>query len=69
MAASLFRLLGDAQNAAGASFHAAKLLLDLGSPQLAQVSDALLHACVYRDTITFQQFLEMTCSDESGGVF
>ncbi|KAF5897593.1 separin, partial [Clarias magur] len=37
LAASLLRLLGDVQNSAGASLHAAKLLLDLGCPHLAQV--------------------------------
>ncbi|MCI4374988.1 hypothetical protein PGIGA_G00103820 [Pangasianodon gigas] len=50
LAASLFRLLGDVQNSAGASFHAAKLLLDLGSPQLAQVQLDQAQRCLTADT-------------------
>ncbi|KAK3575127.1 hypothetical protein QTP86_020811 [Hemibagrus guttatus] len=50
LAVSLFRLLGDVQNSAGASFHAAKLLLDLGSPQLAQVQLDQAQRCLTADT-------------------
>ncbi|KAL7891419.1 hypothetical protein AOLI_G00008950 [Acnodon oligacanthus] len=42
LSANLFRLLGDGQNSAGAFCHSAKLLLDLGSPQLAE--EQLNHA-------------------------
>ncbi|MCJ8729137.1 hypothetical protein PDJAM_G00102520 [Pangasius djambal] len=50
LAASLLRHLGDVQNSAGASFHAAKLLLDLGSPQLAQVQLDQAQRCLTADT-------------------
>ncbi|XP_053492769.1 separin isoform X2 [Ictalurus furcatus] len=50
LAASLSRLLGDVQNSATASFHAAKLLLDLGSPQLAQVQLDQAQQCLTADT-------------------
>ncbi|XP_047669952.1 separin-like [Tachysurus fulvidraco] len=50
LAASLLRLLGDVQNSATALFHAAKLLLDLGSPQLAQVQLDQAQNCLNTDT-------------------
>ncbi|XP_046701101.1 separin [Silurus meridionalis] len=52
LAASLFRLLGDVQNSAGASLHAATLLLDLGAPQLAQVQLDEAQQCLNTDTST-----------------
>ncbi|XP_072539170.1 separin [Salminus brasiliensis] len=46
LSASLFRLLGDGQNSAGAFCHSARLLLDLGSPQLAQTQLEQAEQCL-----------------------
>ncbi|XP_062853099.1 separin [Trichomycterus rosablanca] len=46
LAAGLFQRLGDDQNSANAFLHAAKLLLDLGSPQLAQVQLQKAEQCL-----------------------
>ncbi|XP_066521255.1 separin isoform X2 [Hoplias malabaricus] len=46
LSASLFCLLGDGQNGAISFCHSAKLLLDLGSPQLAQVQLEQAEQCL-----------------------
>uniref|UniRef100_A0A8B9LAL5 separase n=1 Tax=Astyanax mexicanus TaxID=7994 RepID=A0A8B9LAL5_ASTMX len=46
LSAALFRLLGDGQNSAGAFCQSARLLLDLGSPQLSQVQLEQAEQCL-----------------------